>query len=292
MNKERQTALTIRYSCLDLHQIMESGQCFRMIEPQPGVFRMIAGGQMLYAQQTEFCGPVTLYCTREQFHAFWEQYLDLDTDYETIRSLIPADDDYLTDAAKKGAGIRILRQDPFETLITFIISQRKNIPAIRTCVEKLCAFCGRQIRNPAHPHLTGRQKTSDDLKTGTVHAFPSPRALADAGEEALRGCSLGYRAPYISRTARRIADNPEMFAQLKTLPDEDLLAALKEFPGVGEKVARCTMLFGYHRLTAFPVDVWIRRVIDDHYGGRIDLQPFGAYAGVMQQYMFYTAIHS
>ena len=288
MDNKDSSPLTIQYPFLDLNQIRESGQCFRMSRPKPGLYRIIAGSSILYARQTGFCGPVTLYCPNEQFHTFWEPYLDLDTDYEAIQRLIPAEDKYLTAAAEKGAGIRILRQDPFETLITFIISQRKNIPAIRTCVEKLCALCGEEILSSDSPSL----QAAGIPTGGTFYAFPTPQSLAAVGEDALYSCSLGYRAPYISKTARRIAQNPKTFAQLQMLPDDDLLAALKEFPGVGEKVARCTMLFGFHRLAAFPVDVWIRRVICEHYNGRIDLQPFGAFAGVMQQYMFYAAIHS
>ena len=172
-----------------------------------------------------------------------------------------------------GAGIRILRQDAWEMLVTFIISQRKNIPAIQACVETLCTRYGAPL-----------------LQSGgnVLYAFPTAQALAAAGEQALRDCALGYRAPYVLAAAQAVAAGTLDLAALETLPDARLLEALMQQHGVGIKVANCVALFAYGRMECAPVDVWIQRVIDQHYAGQ---NPFPAYgnAGILQQWMFYFA---
>lgn len=172
-----------------------------------------------------------------------------------------------------GAGIRILRQDAWEMLVTFIISQRKNIPAIQACVETLCTRYGAPLLQPGG---------------NVLYAFPTAQALAAAGEQALRDCALGYRAPYVLAAAQAVAAGALDLAALETLPDARLLEALMQQHGVGIKVANCVALFAYGRMECAPVDVWIQRVIDQHYAGQ---NPFPAYgnAGILQQWMFYFA---
>ena len=259
--------IRIQASNFDLKQIADSGQCFRMKMTGENKAFVIAGGRPL-----EICdagdGCFELSCLDDEYHAFWRDYFDLDSDYEKyIKAADPADE-FLTKAAAFGQGIRILRQEPFETLISFIISQRKNIPAIQSSVEKLCRLCGERI--------------DDD-----IYAFPVPRAVASLSEKELSECSLGYRVPYVREAARQIAFGEKDLEAMRELPDDRLFEELVSFLGVGKKVANCVMLFAYHRIGAFPEDVWIKRIEDKYYGGAFPVDRYKGFAGVLQQYIFY-----
>lgn len=198
------------------------------------------------------------------------EYLDMGTDYRGIRSLVDPSDGYLREAAEHGRGIRILRQDPWEALVSFIISQRKSVPAISTSVRRLCEACGTPIGD------TGE------------HAFPSPGDISEAGAEGLSACGLGYRLPYVLDAARTVLEGTLDLAVLAfpDMADEDVLARLMVMRGVGIKVASCTALFGLHRLDMFPVDVWMRRVLDEHYPSGFPFERYTPYNGVTQQWLF------
>ena len=177
--------ITVQTKCLSLDAIYESGQCFRWTPCGAG-YRIAAKNRILHAYQDDAQGSLRLDCTPEEFEACWKAYFDLDTDYAAIIRRIPENDGYLKNAAAYGQGIRILRQEPWETLITFILSQRKNIPAIRQTVEKLCAAGGRVIgEDEGEP----------------IYAFPTPKEICTLTPDALKACGLGYRAEYVRRTA-------------------------------------------------------------------------------------------
>lgn len=252
----------------DIRKIADSGQCFRMNEIEKDQWLCIALDKVLLVSPV--CGGYSFSCEESEFNAFWKEYFDLSTDYEAFRNAIDENDTYLLNAAEAGKGIRILKQDPWEMLITFIISQRKNIPAIKASVEAICSRFG------------------EDLGFG-IYAFPTPEALAWATEDELRSCSLGYRVPYIMEAARLVASGKLDLYAMASLNDDELLAALQTVYGVGPKVANCVSLFGYYRIGAFPIDVWIRRVVDEHYGGSFPLHLYQGFAGILQQYMFYCA---
>ena len=253
----------------DLQKIAASGQAFRIAQTPQG-WRFLAGDKLLYLQPGSG-DTYTASCTPEEWQSFWHRYFDLNRNYAAIRAAVPKQDAYLCAAARAGAGIRILRQDAWEMLVTFIISQRKNIPAIQACVETLCTRYGAPLLQPGG---------------NVLYAFPTAQALAAAGEQALRDCALGYRAPYVLAAAQAVAAGTLDLAALETLPDARLLEALMQQHGVGIKVANCVALFAYGRMECAPVDVWIQRVIDQHYAGQ---NPFPAYgnAGILQQWMFY-----
>lgn len=251
--------MNIHVKEFDIKKIADSGQAFRIVEESPGIWRTVASGRVLRIDESAPHIP----------EGFWSDYFDMETDYSLYRAAIPKQDEFLTKAAQAGEGIRILRQDPWEMLITFIISQRKNIPAIRSAVEALCRLCGSEIEGE------------------DVRAFPSPEQLCSASEEALRACSLGYRVPYIMKSARMVAEAVVDLELCRELSDEELFDELLKFPGVGPKVANCVSLFGYYRIAAFPVDVWIARIIDQEYGGNFPLQLYEGFGGIIQQYMFY-----
>lgn len=211
-----------------------------------------------------------------------------------VRSSIPAEDAFLTRAAACGRGIRILRQDPWEMLITFIISQRKNMPAIRLCVEKLCLRYGTLILNleekeadtslaPELAALKREEPSSPVLpphdSDREMYAFPTQDQLADASEGELRSLGLGYRAPYIIDAVQIVQTGIISLKELQNQSLEEAIANLEKIRGVGAKVASCVCLFGLGMTAPVPVDVWIRRVMEQKYGGRNPWQAYGENAG-------------
>lgn len=254
-------------SPLDLALTAGSGQCFRMAMLSQDVCRVVAGHRCVTVR-TLGGGRFLFSCDEAEYRTFWAGFFDADTDYDGL--LPAAHDAYAQAAVRYARGVRILRQQPWEALISFILSQRRSIPAIRLCVDRLCRAYGRPVADG-------------------VCAFPTPRALADAPPDGLAACSLGYRAPYVSQTARLVASGEVSLDALDALPDDALASALQRLPGVGPKVAACVMLFGYHRLNAFPVDVWIDRVLRDQYGGQFPRELYAPCAGVIQQYLFVYA---
>ncbi len=259
----------------DLDKIIASGQCFRPRKIEEGVYRFVTGEHSVDIAYDTFPASgeknsdkevtISTSCTKKEWDGVWHPYFDLDTNYRKIRKSIPKDDLFLKNAAKYGTGIRILRQDKFEMLISFIISQRKSIPAIRTSVERIVSLYG-------HDGF-----------------FPKPVDMLRASEEELTSCGLGYRLPYIRKAVERVALHDIDLEELDKLPDEELFEELKTFAGVGDKVANCVALFAYHRTGRAPVDTWIARVIAEQYGGVNPFPQYGSVAGIMQQYMFYYA---
>ena len=158
-------------------------------------------------------------------------------------------------------------------LVSFIISQRKNIPAIQYCIEALCSRYGESIES-------GGER---------FYAFPSAETLAALDESHFLACSLGYRAKYVLAAARMVASGTLDLSGIASCSDEALYSVLLAVPGVGEKVANCVMLFGYHRFARFPRDVWINRIEAREYGGAFPTERYPDTAGALQQYIFYYA---
>lgn len=254
----------------DPDKIIDSGQCFRPKRLDDGRYRFITGRNVLHIFLLS-SGTWQADCTPYAWKHIWYPYFDLETDYKKLRAKIPKNDLFLKKAAAYGSGIRILQQNPFEMLITFIISQRKSIPAIRSAVEKLCRIAGTPVRT----------------ETEDLYLFPSPSRLSRLSLETLHDCSLGYRAPYVRQAARMVAGGKIKMKELSRLSDQDLLEQLQTIPGVGIKVASCVSLYGFHRTATAPVDVWIDRVISAHYNKKNPFPDFKKTAGLMQQYMFY-----
>ena len=263
--------LTIEMDNFDLGQICRSGQCFRMDQIGENRYRVSAGDR--YLELTQERGIVNFFCPEEDFIFFWIRYFDLDCDYcgEYIDKINPRDK-YLTAASEMGNGIRILQQDLWEMIISFLISQQNNITRIKRCIENIS-------------QEFGEKKVSS---TGVeYYTFPTAQALASATEEQLRECNLGYRAKYVLDTARKVYFGD---ISLDGLYDMKYKAARKELLklyGVGEKVADCICLFGLHQLDAFPVDTHIRQALDAHYKRGFPNRRYKGFRGVMQQYIFY-----
>ncbi len=248
---------------LDLAQIAASGQCFRMA-PESGGFVIRAADRSVHAVSKE--GILTLDC-REEDLSFWRSYFDLETDYGRFQEAVDPSDDYLKKAAAFGSGIRILRQDLWEMIVTFLVSQQNNIPRIKRCIENLCREYGRDMDG--------------------WHAFPGPEALAGLEEDALMPCNLGYRSRYVVRTARQVVQGSVDLEKVRRLPYLQAKEELSKLYGVGDKVADCICLFALHHLDAFPVDTHILKVLRTEYPGGFPFERYRGFAGVLQQYIFY-----
>lgn len=256
----------------DLRKIIDSGQCFRPKELEKDLFRFIVGENILHIRGLgENLFEVD--CSAEDWEHVWKNYFDLDTDYAGIRRDVEdfaAGKSYkktLINAANFGKGIRILRQEPFEMLISFIISQRKNIPSIRSSVEKICTKFGRRV--------------------GNIYLFPRVEEITGATIDDLTGLGLAYRKDYIRDALNKVASGVIDLAELENFSDDELVDSLKKIRGVGDKVANCVALFAYHRVDRAPVDVWIKRAIDEDFNGENIFDAFGNNAGILQQYIFY-----
>lgn len=254
----------------DLQKIAACGQCFRAKPLAGGVWRFLTGRHVLYIKKLAD-GLYDVSCGEADWQAVWAPYFDLARDYGALRAQADGGCPFVRDAVQCGCGLRVLRQDPWETLVTFIISQRKNIPAISLAVELLAARFGEPVGAAGEP----------------VCAFPTPEALAAAAPEALDACSLGYRTAYVRDAAEKVSSGELDLRAIAALDDEALFQALQQVRGVGRKVADCVCLFGYGRTARAPVDVWIARAIDGQFGGRNPFPAYGENAGIVQQYIFY-----
>lgn len=260
----------------DLDKIADSGQCFRWSGIGRNMYRIIAGKRCLY-MTFQGDGYYELDCTEDAFAHFWQNYFDLEENYAEIRQRIdPKTDPFLWEASESEKGIRILRQDPWETLITFIISQNRNIPAIRHSVELLAASCGEKKL---------------DAKGLAYYAFPDPGAVAALTDKELADCRLGYRCRYVHAAAAAVSDGEIDLPRLCETDDAAALASLTRLSGVGVKVASCVSLFGLHHTDAFPVDVWMKRILAEQYPAGYSFEKYTPYNGIYQQYMFAAYRH-
>ena len=261
---------------VDLCSIFENGQCFRFEKEPDGSYSGVALRRFLRVS----AGSDSLFlypCSKEDFEKVWRSYFDFDTDYA---HLFESPDDLLTEGMRRAPGLRVLRQEPFETLISFIISANNNIGRIRGIIRRLCDRYGDAIEGPC----------------GICRCFPEPEVLADASVEDLTSVGTGYRAPYIKETAEAVRSGFSL-ESLKTMDYREAKETLLRLKGVGPKVADCILLFSLGHRRAFPADVWIKRVLKEHYGFTgsdratedFAYSLFGDAAGIAQQYIFYAA---
>ena len=259
---------------ISLSQICRSGQCFRMEEKEDHTIVIIAGDRYLEARQqgSECC----FYCNETEFEDFWKGYFDLENDYNVYISRINPNDAYLTQAVGYGWGIRILRQDLWEMIVSFLISQQNNIMRIRRCIRNICECYGDMYVN----------------EQGEVYyGFPKPEVLAALQEDELKACNLGYRSKYVVRAARSVACGEIDLQAVSGMSYHKAREALLSLYGVGEKVADCICLFALHHLQAFPVDTHIRQAVQEHYRRGFPKRRYQGFQGVVQQYIFYYELY-
>ena len=247
----------------DLRQIAESGQCFRLTPTPNGGYIAVTGTHLVEIASHEDGGYI-FHCPYEEFRDVWIPYFDLTADYKAYQQKMVGDP-FLRKAIAAGGGIRILRQDFWEMVVTFTISQRNSIPRIRKTVDTLCQMYGTPLR---------------EVNGQMFYSFPRPEQLKGKDLPA----TLGYRKDYI----KELTEYSDGFWKiLQTKNDEIVWRTLTSMRGIGEKVANCVMLFGLHRMDRYPVDVWINRMNEEIYHGEFDPAAYAGFAGYVQQLQFF-----
>lgn len=251
--------------CFKLGATLDCGQAFRWSELSPNVWGGIAHGRYLKLEQRE--NTFILYkVTADEYQNIWEEYFDFKRNYNEIINKI--ENKKLKTAAEFSSGIRILKQEPWETLCSFIISQNNNIPRIKGIIDRLCENFGEKIDGG--------------------YTFPTADKIASLTVDDLSVLRSGFRAKYILDAAKKVADGTIDLNNLTVIPTEAAREELLKIYGVGNKVADCVLLFGLGHLDAFPKDVWIKRALNDMFGGELK-ESESEFAGVYQQYIFYFA---
>ena len=263
---ENNNIILENFNNFSLSQTLDCGQAFRWRKISENVWEGIAYGRYLKISQNgnNLCFHNT---TLDDFNNIWMPYFDLNRDYAKIIRKIGSNA-VLCAAAEYGKGIRILRQEPWEALCSFIISQNNNIPRIKGIVERLCENFG--------------EKISDG------YTFPSAEKIAKLTTDDLQIIRSGFRAKYILDAAKRVADGSLDLEKISKMPTDEARLELTKIYGVGEKVADCALLYGMGHINAFPKDVWIKRAVSILFNGEFDEKNY-EYAGIMQQYLFYYA---
>lgn len=253
-----------------MEHIINSGQCFRWKKTATDTYEGVAKGHHLTIIQHPGEDSALFKCSLAEFKNLWYDYFDFGRDYQSIKNKVPESDAFLTSAVRFGSGLRILNQDAWECLITFIVSQQNNIPRITGIIDRLC-------------NTFGELKEKGGIR---YRCFPSPQQIIDK-YHLLGNIGLGYRDKYVLAAAIKVSDELYNLEDLREVDSITCTNRLKEFYGVGDKVANCISLFGLGHTDAFPIDVWIRRIIDEYYNGDFDIAQYSPYSGIIQQYMFY-----
>jgi len=273
----------------DVNKTFDCGQCFRFDRVEDTAheaeFSGVAFGRFVsFAQDGD---TVYIYNSdKSDFEKIWRRFLCLDMDYAEVNGDILAHSEgtVMERAMEYGKGIRILRQDPYEAVISFIISQNNNIPRIKKIIEALSVKCGAPIElcEKARVHMSS---------VSTAYSFPDAKALIALGEKGLFELKTGFRAKYIYDAVSKIDGGSLDLLSVASLDStEECIQDLCSVKGIGIKVASCAALFGMGRYDAFPIDVWMKRVAEkyfSHDGKEFSSARFGKYAGIAQQYLFY-----
>lgn len=267
----------------DADHTFDCGQCFRWDREPDGSYTGVVGDKVANIR-VDGSRLIIENCTEDEFETFWHEYLDLGRDYGEIKGILCDGDQVMAEAAAYGHGIRLLQQDPWETVVSFIISQNSNIPRIKKCINALCENFGESL---------GEYRGIERF------AFPSAEKLASLTKEDLAVCRLGYRDDYILKTAEAVAaDGGKTLAMTREMDFADAEAYIRSLHGVGPKVANCILLFGILRYESFPLDVWMKRIMSQLYGfaendmkgmAAYAAEHFGQHSGFAQQYLFYFA---
>lgn len=251
----------------DLAQTLDCGQAFRFEEKSNGIWSGVAFNKYIEIEKL-LDGTIILYnTTEEDFNNIWCDYFDLNRDYGEIITAISSNE-ILKNAAEFGKGIRVLNQEPWETLCSFIISQNNNIKRIKGIISRLCENFGEE-------------------KQG-FYTFPSAKKIASLTLEDLSVLRSGFRAKYILDAATKVANGEIDLYNLKNLSTDCARNELMKIKGVGPKVADCALLFSHRHIEAFPKDVWIKRAMEVLFDGELP-QEAVPFAGIVQQYIFFYA---
>ena len=253
-----------------LYRTLDCGQCFRweLTDRATSEHIGIAHGRELVAASERQGELILVGVDEEEYERIWRRYFSLDRDWQAIRRDIEGRSPQLREAAALSEGIRILSQEPYEALVSFIISQCNNIPRIKGLIRSLSEHYGERISEHSYTFPTAERILSEPLSS-------------------LSALKLGYRDEYIYSACRDVCDGIiERISACPTTAEAERI--LTSMTGIGRKVASCVLLFGFGRLDAFPVDVWMKRALERNFGQGADISSFGEYRGVAQQYLFYA----
>lgn len=253
-------------SSFNLKQTLDCGQCFRWEEIEPDKHHGVAYNKALTVSQQ---GTTVVFhnCTKTDFENIWFDYFDLGTDYNEIRKELATLHPVLKEAQQYAPGIRILRQEPWEALCSFIISQNNNIPRIKGIIKRLCETFGNRLENGDY-------------------TFPTAEKLSQYTVDELAILKSGFRAKYIADASQKVANREIILEDILTLPTTQARDELIKIKGVGPKVADCTMLYGMGKTDCFPLDVWMKRAMQVLFP-TLTPESFGKNSGVAQQYIFH-----
>lgn len=268
----------------NLVHIFECGQCFRWNKEENGSYTGVFKNNVLNIKEEN--GKIKFYgICEENIEKVVKDYFDFKTDYTKIKETLSKVDKYLEESIKFGNGIRILNQDLWEVLISFIISANNNIPRIKGIIERIAKQYGKEIK----------------FQGNSYYIFPTPEELSKASVEDLRKLGLGFRDKRVYEATKKIKNGEIDLQQIVQIKDTNKIREILEtLPGVGPKVADCILLFGLKRFEVFPIDVWVRRVMNDLYIKNEDetkvnkkeiehlaKTKYSNLAGIAQQYLFY-----
>lgn len=248
----------------NLRQTLNCGQCFRFTEPEQDKFCGVFNGK--YIELTLNLNTVDVFCETDTSPSELSEFFDLDFDYDTLNSQL-CSDETLKKAIEYAGGIRILKQPPWETLCSFILSQNNNIKRISGIIERLCETFGDPIGNNAY-------------------SFPDAEKLANLTLSDLDPLRSGFRAKYVLDAAQKVCSKEVDLDEVAKADTDTAREMLMKIKGVGPKVADCTLLFGFHKLDAFPQDVWIKKVMAKYYPDGLP-EYAKKYGGIAQQYLFH-----
>lgn len=264
----------------NITHIVDCGQCFRWEKVGELNYIGVAMSKVIEVAQVD--DVVTIYNTNEEdFKNIWRRYFDLDRDYSEIKDSL-AFDEILSKSVEYGYGVRVINQEPFEILLSFITSARNNIPSIKKTIKKISERWGSPI----------------EYKGNIYYTFPKPEDMMGVTEEDIKLTGASFRSKYIADTIGKVNEQPKILDDIIKLNDDECHLALQNFKGVGAKVADCIMLFSMEKTSAFPVDVWVKRAMIYFYGAdegslnKIRIfgrDKFGKLSGFAQQYLFYYA---
>ena len=262
--------------------VFDCGQCFRWLKEEDNSYTGVVQGRVINVKKEN---DLIIFdnTNKEDFENIWFDYFDLGRDYTEIKNQLRVMDEHLQKATEFGKGIRILQQDGWEMLISFIISANNRIPMIQRAINNLSERYGKFI---------------GEYRGKKYYAFPTPEELSKVSVEDIRACQTGFRDKYIKSVVDYVSENKEDVLTYRKLSTDECIKELIKFNGVGPKVADCIALFGMQKYDTFPVDVWVKRVMEEFYVEdnlslpkirKFALNKFGDLAGFAQQYLFYYA---
>ena len=258
---------------------LECGQCFRWKKEEDGSYTGVIKDGIINISHDENNKTILKCELNGDFNKCIEEYFDLNRDYSNIKEKISVDDSNMIEAIKYGYGIRILHQDSWEMLISYIISAANNIPRISKTIENISKAYGKKVM----------------FEDKEYYLFPTPEELGKASVEDLRSLNLGFRDKYVYSATRAVLDGKINLKEIENMTYKEAKKELMKLDGVGAKVADCILLFSMNKVEAFPIDTWIKKVMINLYNTKENLKDiekcalerFGEYAGIAQQYLFY-----